>query len=689
MTTYDFYTDSIPANLVDADQWVNWRAEPDPNRPGKIRKTPKNARNGRNAQSTNPATWSTFETAVKRAGTGMGIGFCLDPDRVALIAIDLDHCIQDGHITPAAWRMVQMCNSYTEVTPSGEGLRIIMRGLLPAAHVDHAAGIEIYTAGRYITVTGDTLTATPGAINDAPPAFYAWYDDNHRRPQERPPAAQGRPHAPLQLDDAQLIERAQSAANGAKFTRLWTGDANGYASTSEADFALATLLAWWTQSDAGRVARLLCQSGLHRPKFDAVHSSTGETYAQLTARRACELVTDGYDPDHAAPPAPPEPDPDPGWATGPAPAPVASSWSPAPRPAPRLTRPGPIAASVATAVINEVDAVDFALITAYREKQLNGGDLAEQLFAPARKTAVQPRAPEWYSGEYPDHDGERTCQTHWRMRAENMRVVSAAPQPWNNWRGFTSKHAYVPACPHCQHERAMEFCRRIEKASELYQFGNMLHYVELSDAESAAAAARVRQRNGRKEDHISYSTFPIGDGRTILLHDAPYYIDDSTPLPKERPALFDLVKKWALATPVGKRAGHGLNVWGKVDAERAAGNGKRKPDGREGDAPHKWWIRGVNWGKVQVLLSAYLDAEIHPRGNKLDVDAAEILGALDAAGIPYEIGGDVPEGLSQLVDVTKKPSTNCDNLAQRRGAHVAAALDLERITDDIPWLDCR
>lgn len=645
-----FYTDTLPETLVALNQWVTWRAEPDPNRPGKIRKIPINARNGRNAQSTNPATWSTFETAVKRArASGEGIGFCLDPDHLPLIAVDIDHCIVDGRLAPAAWDMVRMCGSYTEVTPSGAGLRIIMRGLLPAALVRHDLNIEIYESARYITVTGDALSAAPNDINTAPAAFYAWYDAHRRRPQERPQPAQERRQAPLQLD-VELIERAQGAANGAKFHRLWTGDSSGYASTSEADFALATLLAWWTQNDAGRVARLLCQSGLHRPKFDAVHSSSGETYAELTARRACERNTTVYDPTFSGPqPIPP--------------------------------RPGPRAASVTTAVLNETQPVNFELIAAYREKRLNGRDLAEQFFKTPReeKRGRPAELPRWFTGEYPEGNAGRTCKTHWRMRAKIQKVVSAAPQPWDNWRGFVSQNTYVPPCPHCQHERALAFCQHIEKASELYRFENMLCYIEMTAENATAAAARIRQRNQRKEDHIFHTSFPIDNDMVIVLHDANYYLPNSIPLPADRAALYTLVRTWALATPVGKRAGHGLGTWGVM---RKKSKSKSKPkNNKPTQDKHSWWIQGVNWGKVQTLLEGYLDAEVNPRGNKLDLDAFAVLDALIAAGVHFEVKGDVPPAImSHLADKEKLLSANRDTPAKKR----PAALHLSEVIDDIP-----
>ncbi len=57
------------------------------------------------------------------------------------------------------------------------------------------------------------------------------------------------------------------AANGAKFGRLWRGDASGYPTRSEADLALCAMLAYWCGADPARVEALFYRSGLCRSKW--------------------------------------------------------------------------------------------------------------------------------------------------------------------------------------------------------------------------------------------------------------------------------------------------------------------------------------------------------------------------------------------------------------------------------------
>ena len=89
--------------------------------------------------------------------------------------------------------------------------------------------------------------------------------------------------------DQELLERAMAAANSAKFRRLWAGDTSDHGGdASAADLALASMLAYWCDSDLGQMDRLFRGSGLMRPKWDERHYSDGSTYGRHTLERACE-----------------------------------------------------------------------------------------------------------------------------------------------------------------------------------------------------------------------------------------------------------------------------------------------------------------------------------------------------------------------------------------------------------------
>lgn len=157
---------SLPDDLTELDQWVLWRQEHGKKVPYSV--------SGRKASSTDPRTWSTYETAFAglRANptlySGIGIVFT---ERDPLVGIDLDDCLDaSGEVKPWARTVVErFCDTYCEVSPSRLGLKIWARGSLPANVPTVAVGdggIELYDHARYFTVTGRAFRGAPVQIED-------------------------------------------------------------------------------------------------------------------------------------------------------------------------------------------------------------------------------------------------------------------------------------------------------------------------------------------------------------------------------------------------------------------------------------------------------------------------------------------------------------------------------------------
>jgi hypothetical protein len=146
------------APLVKLPHWVLWRFEKKGDDWTKVPKQP----DGSNASNDNPATWSNYKDVIAVADKFDGIGFCLLGTDFA--AFDIDKC-RSSDVHPWASELVAKCGSYTEVTPSGTGLRIIGYGTGPEVHrkqpVIDGVSLETYRkATRYITITGNQLPNT-------------------------------------------------------------------------------------------------------------------------------------------------------------------------------------------------------------------------------------------------------------------------------------------------------------------------------------------------------------------------------------------------------------------------------------------------------------------------------------------------------------------------------------------------
>lgn len=284
--------DRIPAEMKQVPQWVLWRLEKD--RTGRLTKIPYRP-NERRASSTDPETWTSFAEALDayRAGGFDGVGFVLTE---GLVAWDLDDCIdpETGEIQSWATAIVEAVDSYTEITPSGQGLRIIARATLPLAG-RRTGDVEVYQSKRYITVTGRHFPGTPETIEERQAECMAEFDRLFpAKDKPGPPAGGGALEwdstigVGNDLDDWELIAKATAAKNGPAFQRVWTGDTSDYASSSEADLALCNMLAFWTGKDPERMDRLFRQSGLFRRKWER------DDYRERTIREAIAGTKEVY-----------------------------------------------------------------------------------------------------------------------------------------------------------------------------------------------------------------------------------------------------------------------------------------------------------------------------------------------------------------------------------------------------------
>lgn len=167
--------ENTPVVLQALPQWVCWRYDNVKGRQTKVPYDPNQTFD--RAKSNEPATWGTFDQALARYrkdGRFDGIAFNFSDDD-PYAGIDLDDCL-DPDTQQFTWGkdIVDAFASYTEISPSGTGVKIFIRGKLPpeARHViknmgDNGEGqLELYDTKRYFIVTGRKLFDAPSTIND-------------------------------------------------------------------------------------------------------------------------------------------------------------------------------------------------------------------------------------------------------------------------------------------------------------------------------------------------------------------------------------------------------------------------------------------------------------------------------------------------------------------------------------------
>lgn len=302
---------NIPHELREWNQWIVWRLEEKPGTT-KPTKVPYIARpNAGKASVTDPNTWVSFEDVLKApltcqsivpwdyekecpskpvSETGFsGVGFVFtvaDP----FTGIDLDDTHGDVESYERQLKIFHEFNSYSELSPSGNGVHIIVKGKLP--HGRRRAEIELYSAERYFTMTGNVQRQAPieerqellqilfdqmgGAAN-----VYTVNDDKEQK------------HT-----DEEIIAMAAGAANGDKFSKLHRGEWQGdYPSQSEADIAYVDIIAFYTQN-LEQIRRLFKVSALGQtPKDNYEHRGDRAAYVEYMVRKSFDRQLPKVDPE--------------------------------------------------------------------------------------------------------------------------------------------------------------------------------------------------------------------------------------------------------------------------------------------------------------------------------------------------------------------------------------------------------
>jgi hypothetical protein len=159
--------------LTNERRWLIWKWEKVTNEKGdtKWTKVPyRPAQPTVKGSSTKPATWNTYEAALRAYDNehADGIGYCLYGDSIG--AFDIDDCRDpsSGDITKEAQKLVARAGSYTEITVSGTGLRIIGYAKGKKIHRKQQIDdfkVETYRdAERFIVTTGKQLPNTPDKL---------------------------------------------------------------------------------------------------------------------------------------------------------------------------------------------------------------------------------------------------------------------------------------------------------------------------------------------------------------------------------------------------------------------------------------------------------------------------------------------------------------------------------------------
>ena len=245
---------NIPSELKMNGLWCGWRLTAKG-------KEPFNLSTGLHAKSNDETTFSTYgillnnihkywkiENGKQVGGIGLGIfrGYS---------AVDIDHCVdENGNLSDMARDIIDYCQSYTEYSPSGTGIRIIFKTQVKIDKDQYYInnrnnGLEIYISdntSKFVSITGNKLSGDN--INELDITYIL---DKYMK------------KGVFNLDKA--LEKDE------KLRELWNKQAPGSgADESESDMALACKLAYYLKNNEEEIKRYFEMSPYFQSK-DASH----------------------------------------------------------------------------------------------------------------------------------------------------------------------------------------------------------------------------------------------------------------------------------------------------------------------------------------------------------------------------------------------------------------------------------
>ena len=141
-------------------RWMNWRfvLKPGTEKATKVPLMP----SGSAGRSNDACTWSAFVTcdAVRSQFDGVGLA-----TGNGIVSVDLDDVLTNGTLSPEARVIVRLLDSYTEISPSGTGLLVLVQASLSGPGIPRplspGSQIEIKSEGFFHTFTGSHWEGTP------------------------------------------------------------------------------------------------------------------------------------------------------------------------------------------------------------------------------------------------------------------------------------------------------------------------------------------------------------------------------------------------------------------------------------------------------------------------------------------------------------------------------------------------
>ena len=284
-----FISENIPTIIKQHQNWVVWGV---PGAPPKAPYNPATLLFGgmKFAKAGVKETWSDYRIAKEcvRLGLAYGIGYQFDGK--GIYGIDLDNVRdENGTLTKEALEIVGKLNSYTEISPSGTGLHILV--IAPDAKITRHRKkdyfLEIYGKDRYFTITGD-IYGNNKEIETRTAELQQIHDKYLLPEQSRITENVIPQNITSSVEDNRFLDIGLKRDK--VFNALWLGERR-HGNESADDIALMNKLAYWCNADVNAMIRAFLSSPYHAQKDEAHRKKCLRSdYLSNTAKNSSQTV---------------------------------------------------------------------------------------------------------------------------------------------------------------------------------------------------------------------------------------------------------------------------------------------------------------------------------------------------------------------------------------------------------------
>ena len=289
---------NVPQELKNLKHWCCFKLQ---KRGEKLTKIPIDAYTGNPGKSNDETTWSDFDTALNAINKFRcnGIVFYF---KEPYFGIDLDDVPTDikryknnDHEDNIVSEFIEMMGSYAEISPSGNGIHIIAKGILPEGG-RRKGKVEMYSEGRFFTISdhiiGNYTTVTDdsdyGNINFLHNKYIGGSDITIKNtPNDNKTGSD--------LTEEEIVRIASNSKKGMRFSLFLNGGwEQFYQSPSEARMAFVNDLAFWTNRDYSKMDSIFRSSSVYDQKWDEKRG--GSTYGDIHLNKAINECVNVFNP---------------------------------------------------------------------------------------------------------------------------------------------------------------------------------------------------------------------------------------------------------------------------------------------------------------------------------------------------------------------------------------------------------